>query len=104
MMYGNLVVVDEENDMKCVTFLRGLLKKKSLLKTSYEANSSFNKKLGEAYIEGEIYKYKKPNAEYFKKMKSLYVEKLSDLPDRDYTLGEVSGEVLYNPVIHNFTY
>lgn len=104
MMYGNLVVVDEENEMKCVTFLRGLLKKKSLLSTSYEANSSFNKNTGEAYIEGEIYKYKKPSAEYFKKMQSINVEKLSDLPDRDYTLGEVSGEFLHTPVIHNFTY
>jgi hypothetical protein len=38
LISGSMVLVDEKNGFKSVIFIRGLVKKKSFLQTSYEPN------------------------------------------------------------------
>ena len=74
--------------------IRGLLKKKTLFQTTYEPNVGKQERL----IDGIIYKIK-PNS-IFKKE----IEKLSDIPDVEFELAQVSGQAIDKPVIQNTSY
>jgi len=73
-----------------VIIVKGLVKKRTLLQTTYEPNTKTDKSL----IEGIIYKTKK-----VEKLKIDEIEKLSQLSDKDYDLASISGQAVDKPVI-----
>ena len=66
-----MILIDENNSLKSVIFINGLVKKKSLFNTTYEPNMG---KSGVQLIEGVIYKTKDSRSTSSKK-----IEKVDDL-------------------------
>ena len=55
LINGPLVVYDEQDQLKCVTIVKGLIKKRVMFSTTVVANTDENSKM----LDGIIYKVKK---------------------------------------------
>lgn len=101
LINGPLVLYDEDASLKCVTIVRGLIKKRVMFSTTVVANTEENSKM----LEGIIYKTKKDK----KPPKNIgserhNLENIKQLQDVQLQLATISGSAIDRPIIGDVPY
>jgi len=101
LINGPLVVYDEDDSLKSVTIVRGLIKKRVMFSTTVVANTDENSRM----LDGIIYKTRKDK----KPPKNVGVERhnlenLKQLQDVQLQLATIQGSAIDQPIIGDVAY